>query len=252
LEEKDASIGVLEHKIDGLLRQVDTQTRTIDQQNQKIASLTLLGSAEKITPPTAMSEKDRFEADLRALDSALNDTTSSSSSRKASPEFAELAEARTRLAQRDAEIANLKKTLARLEALAFASDKSGRSDDEQAANEAKRTQAQLRFLKETNDEQTRTIQLQKSTIGSLKEELELLTRQLNDFQGSPRDLAVVAVVVHFCPVFRGEQHCERREAETHCRTAAHRTGQDHSCSGEAGQGQGRIRQALGRIQGAAS
>ena len=106
-----------------------------------------------------------------ALDAALGAIDGNSSS---TPQQ-RIDELEARLRERDSEVASLTSAVKRLEALAFADSSSEPGSARSATNTA-----EIKFLKETNDEQNKTIKLQKSTIGSLKEEVELLTRQITE------------------------------------------------------------------------
>lgn len=185
LAEKSASLRQLELKVEGLVRENAAQTRTIELQNAKI---TRLSGVADVTQTSVASTKQRggdssFEADFAALDAALGhiDSTVSKTS-PLTPEQKELADLRQKVSQRDEEIAQLQGTVKRLEVLAF--DQSNASSDIEGAGARgvdDETARGMRLLRETNTEQAATIQLQKSTIANLKEQVELLTRQVGDF-----------------------------------------------------------------------
>ena len=199
-DEKGFTISQLEGKVEKLLSQNDAQNKIIEAQNAKIARL--LDTSFAATPGDAAerggtirktagglttTQNNTFEADFAALDAALGqiDTTVQSGASPLSPEQLRVAELERRLAEKNAEIASLTTTVRRLEALAFNNDSSSDAgQDKTAAAASAAAQSQIRFLKETSDEQARTIQLQKSTIGSLKEEVELLTRQMAENGGN--------------------------------------------------------------------
>lgn len=183
-QDKTDLIVKLEHRIEGLVAENNRQMNTIDSQNAKIAKLTDASFSFSATPAdraarkkdTGLLEENTFETEFAALDAALVQIDSPSSNRRAGGNSdVVVSDLRAKLAQREDEVASLTNTVKRLEALAF--DQASRTS--QSSEDGARA-SQLKYLQETSDERARTIQLQKSTIGSLKEEVELLTRQLNE------------------------------------------------------------------------
>ncbi len=183
--DKDQARVQLESRMDKLMDENASQAKVIEAQNAKIARLTDASFSKTPAAGTVSRSADTaaqvntFEAEFAALDAALGqiDTTANRGS-PLTPDQSKVLELEAKVKQRDEEIANLCTTVKRLEALAFSAGESSASEMDDRKNAA--TQSQVRFLKETSDEQARTIQLQKSTIGSLKEEVELLTRQLGE------------------------------------------------------------------------
>ena len=194
-QDKTELIVKLEAKIEGLLKANDNQMETIESQNAKIAKLTDMSFSLSGTPAaTRALQQERarkesgesndanntYENEFAALDAALGEidlaSTSKSTSMSATPgtDDSAVRDLNKKLAQRDQEVAQLSSTVKRLEALAFEQSRGSQSSDAETSY--------VRTLQQTSDEQGRTIQLQKSTIGSLKEEVELLTRQLNEHQ----------------------------------------------------------------------
>jgi hypothetical protein len=179
--DKEKARVLLESRMDKLMDENASQAKVIEAQNAKIARLAETPASRSVNSTGAQSNNNNtFEADFAALDAALGqiDTTSTKRS-PLSPEQSRIAELEAKVKNRDSEIASLMVTVKRLEALAFSAGESSASDAEQDKKNSA-AQSQVRFLKETSDEQAQTIKLQKSTIGSLKEEVELLTRQLGE------------------------------------------------------------------------
>jgi len=181
-QDKANAINKLEHRVQGLLQENQDALETIDVQNRKISRLS---ENQVVVAPSAAEEENRrkstFDEDFAALDAALGQIDGQqeqTSTARSVEDGGEVAALKAKLAERDEEVASLNSTVKRLEAIAF--DRSQDSTNVSDAGDDKG--AQVRVLKGTNEEQSRTIQLQKSTIGSLKEEVELLTRQLNEYQ----------------------------------------------------------------------
>ncbi len=176
--EKDKEISSLHLKCENLIAQNAAQTKVIDSHNSKSQSGGF-NSSDRSAPI------DTFESEFAALNLALgqiDSTVKNSANSPLSPEQKKMLELEQIIASRDREISQLSANIKRLEALAFsASDsedkKSAYGGREKFSNNA---ESEARFLRETSEEQARTIQLQKSTIGSLKEEVELLNRQLGE------------------------------------------------------------------------
>lgn len=179
VEEKDHSIRSLEARLERTTAEMDAKQRTLDALNVTVSRLQAgtFSAAETTSSSSASgsggaARQTSFDLGLDTLDAALQDIGMTPSG--------EVAALQAKVAQRDREIAQLSSTVARLEKLAF--EERSRASSTSEAGEAEGERREL----------LQAIAAQESHIGSLKEEVALLTRQLEDKRGGGAESAAVA------------------------------------------------------------